>query len=260
MIFVKSVIKKYSSDDKVDKMKERLSLHLQDKQYRDMLSKYHFAESDLGQLRQVGALVEEAAEPVMYYGMFGQGKEVGEEQYDTLGKECLAVIVTLGGGVDELQSRYTRRERLTESYMIECIGMELLRVAYEQAAERIHAHTGKWISKFDFVGDKVPFDCMEEIFKRLSPEEISYNQAYMLTPKKTVVFLTDLCEERKESYCHVCADCSHAACPDRVTGVEYDTEELRTGCDIVEADAEFHDIGTKRNFTYGYQQIFGSRR
>lgn len=240
-------------------MRERLSLHLQDRQYRDMAARYHFAEHDLEQLKKVGALAKEAAEPVMYYGVFMQGAEVGEEQHDALGKERMAVIVTLGIGVDELQNRYIRRERLTESYMIECIGMELLRAAYEQAAERIHAHTGKWISDFEFVGDKVPFDCMEVIFKRLSPKGISYNQAYMLTPKKTVVFLTDLCEERRESYCRICADCSHTECPDRMADNGHNPEELWTGRSSVESDVEVHGEGTNQNLTYGYQRIFGKR-
>lgn len=209
-------------------MQEKLQLHLREKQYRDMLVQYHFGEHDLEQLRQIGNLVEEAMEPVMYYEMFMQKADERAASADISSIDRMAVIVTLGSRVDELQNRYTQRERLTESYMTECIGMELLRAAYEQAAERIHASTGRWMSDFEFVGDKIPFNYMKEIFKLLEPQEVNYNQAYMLTPKKTVVFLTDLCTERKDSYCHVCAECKNLLCPNR-------------------------------NLAYGYQKIFGMR-
>lgn len=196
-------------------MQEKLQLHLQEKQYRDMLVQYHFGEHDLERLKQIGSLAEQAMEPMMYYGSFMQGAEERTASDNISLADCMAVVVTLGIGVDELQNRYMQKERMSESYMVECIGMELLRIAYEQAAERIHAYTGRWMSDLEFVGDKVPLTCMEEIFSLLNPQGIGYNQAYMLTPKKTVVFLTDLCTERKESYCHVCAECTYLLCPNR---------------------------------------------
>ena len=187
-------------------MRERLQIQLADAQYREICMRYHFREEDLDTVRRIGSLTEQSAEPVFYYDIFGECGEAGD---------TAAVIVTLGNGVDMLQDGYTERERLTDAYMVECIGMELLKEAYGQAAERIHVHTGRWISGFSFVGDAVPFPYMERIFDRLAPDAVSFNQAYMLTPKKTVVFLTELCTERRNSYCHVCADCSYLACPCR---------------------------------------------
>ena len=187
-------------------MRERLQIGMRDEQYREMLARYHFETRDLGRFRQVGALVQEAAKPCLYWERLTPEKERGEE---------IAVIVTLGAEVDELQNRYQQEERLSESYMAECVGMELLRVAYEQAAERIRAHTGKWPAAFAFVGEKEPFARMEEIFRLLAPDGVSYNQAYMITPKKTAVFLTALRAERKDSYCHICADCTNFACRNR---------------------------------------------
>lgn len=195
-----------------------------------MLVRYHFGEHDLEQLRQIGNLVEEAMEPVMHYEVFTRKADERVAGDDISSIDCMAVIVTLGGGVDELQNRYMQKERMSESYMMECIGMELLRAAYDQTAEHIHAYTGRWMSDYEFVGDKIPFTYMEEIFGLLRPQEVNYNQAYMLTPKKTVVFLTNLCDERKDSYCHVCAECMNLACPNRTM---------------------------EKNLTYGYQRIFG---
>ncbi len=207
-------------------MREILQVGLQDEQYTAMLARYHFALRDLEQLKQVGGLAQQVSEPVMYW----------EKEEDT-GR--IAVIVTLGGGIDELQSRYLAKERLSESYMAECTGMELLRAAYEQTAQRIHDRTGKWPTDFSFVGDREPFSRMEEIFGRLAPEGVSYNQAYMLTPKKTVVFLTGLCGERKDSYCRICTDCANLSCPNRLP------------------DDEAGRPQETENLNYGYQRIFG---
>lgn len=186
-------------------MREVLQLHMEEQQYREMIRRYHFNEEDLAQIRQIGKLTMEAAAPVLYYEILEQDSR-------------LAVIVTLGEGVDELQQRCVCRERLLESYMIECVAMELMRCAYEQAAECIHAHTGMWITGFDFLGDKIPLNCMEEIFVQLMPLEVSYNQAYMLTPRKSVVFMTGLCAKRQDSYCRVCSGCGNLSCTHRQPG------------------------------------------
>ena len=209
-------------------MRELLQVHLQDRQYRAMLTRYHFVEHDLEQLKQIGGLVESEASPAIYYDVIGENVAVAGVRDSAVKTERVAVIVTLGSGVDELQDRYMLRERLTEGYMVECVSMELLRLAYEQAAEHIHERLGGWMSGFQFVGDQIPFEHMEEIFGYLAPQEVNYNEAYMLRPKKTVVFLTNLCDERAGSYCHICEDCTNLTCQNR-------------------------------NLTYGFQRIFGER-
>lgn len=181
---------------------EALQLHLGKKEYSGMAVRYHFAEADLGLLMQMGALTEQKISPVVYYEVLEEG-------------ERMAAVVSLGNGVDELQDGYMRRECLTEAYMIECICMELLKIAYGQAAERIHAHTGMWISEFEFLGDRQPLSCMGEIFRRLKPDGISYNQAYMLEPKKTVVFFANLCTERGSGDGQICGACGNLFCPNR---------------------------------------------
>lgn len=227
---------------------DTLNLHLEEKQYKDLIERYHFTREDLQRLKWLGKLAVKAAMPEMYCGIMDESSSDGEIKAPAAGSDggikapaagsggaireagqlCdkhggraedkrLAVIVTLGSGFDMLQERYMQRGRLSEGYMLECIGMELLCNAYEQTAERIYGRTGMWISGFDFLGDREPLSRMTEIFQKIQPREIQYNQAYMLTPKKTVIFLTDLCEKRKESYCHVCTDCGNMNCPNRKT-------------------------------------------
>lgn len=231
---------------------EALQPHLEEKQYRDIVAQYHFAEEELEWLMQMGAQVEKQAEPVLYYEISNL-------------KERVAVIVSLGSGIDELQEQYMRRELLTESYMIECISMELLRVAYEQAAERIYARTGMWVSEFDFPGDKEPLQCVKDIFRRLKPQGIAYNHAYVLTPKKTVAFFTDLCVERQDSYCRICAGCGNLSCRNRRADAagEKSFEGSAAPERSSDAPAKSSDIPAgqqvlqDRKLTYGYQRIFG---
>lgn len=200
-------------------MREELEPYIEANAYAQILSRYHFREGDGERIRELTERLLSAAEPVLYYAPQGSGESLR-----------LAVLVTLGAGVDELQDACAEEGRLGESYMVECIAMELLGNAYEQSAERIYGHYGLWIGRFDFIGSTVPIEEMERLFCILEPQEVSYNQAYMLTPKKTVAFYTTLMEKRQESYCNQCETCRNTKCAHRRT-----------------------------HLTYGYQQIFGRK-
>jgi hypothetical protein len=208
--------------------------------YETMRKRYHFQRADLEQLRRLGNEALFAVEPVMYCAPCamrdGQLREMTESVNGGMlipgqvGDETLcAVIVSLGAGIDALQDSYEEKGCLTDAYMIECIAMELLQKTYELAAASLHEIYGLWMDGYDFLGERYPIELTEEVFGLLAPEEISYNQAYMLTPKKTVVFLTTLRKERKNSSCSVCDWCSNTGCQNR----------------------------KKEHLNYGYQRIFG---
>lgn len=201
-------------------MREALHPYITENVYDQILSCYHFQEKEEPLIRSLTERIYQAADSAVYFAY----KSPREESR-------LAVLVTLGVGVDDLQEEYNAAGHLTESYMIECIAMELLKNAYEQAAEKIYGHYGLWMNGFDFLGDRVPIEEMEEMFAILEPEEISYNQAYMLTPKKTVAFYTTLTDIREAAFCNLCSTCSHTKC-----------------------------IHRRGNLTYGYQRIFGEHR
>lgn len=200
-------------------MREKLEPYIEEGAYAQILSRYHFEERDAGQLRALADRLLSVAEPLLYYAPYSP-----EEQ------SRLAVLVTLGAGVDELQDICTEEGKLGESYMVECIAMELLGNAYEQSAEKIYSRYGLWIGRFDFLGSTAPIEEMETLFHILAPQEISYNLAYMLTPKKTVAFYTTLTKKRQASYCNQCDACRNTRCAHR-----------------------------RGRLTYGYQQIFGKR-
>lgn len=199
-------------------MREKLELYMEANMCAQILSRYHFSEGDEARICALTDRLLLAAAPVLYHAPCSPGEQ-----------ERLAVLVTLGAGVDELQEACTKEERLTESYMVECIAMELLKNAYEQSAERIHEHYGLWPGRFSFLGSETPIEEADALFRILKPVEISYNQAYMFMPKKTVAFYTTLTEKRRESYCNQCETCRNTKCANR-----------------------------KTHFTYGYQQIFST--
>lgn len=200
-------------------MREKLEPYIEESAYAKMISRYHFRRSDEAQIRALTDRLLSVAEPLLYHASC-----TPEEQFR------LAVLVTLGDGIDELQRACTEEGRLSESYMIECIAMELLGNAYEQSAEKLYEHYGLWINGFDFLGDKAPIEEMGKLFDILKPREVSYNQAYMITPKKTVAFYTTLTKKRQETYCNQCESCRNTRCAHR-----------------------------RAHLTYGYQQIFGRR-
>lgn len=259
-------------------MKQTLQLGLQEEQYKAVLAQYHFRETDLERLRDLGGRLLCAAEPVLYYApcrvlgesvLAGAGPGAAEMKAASAGAEAetegmkaasaeagvametpesavmglepvpeeqvqagitLAVAVSLGENIDILQNEYISRECLTEAYMIECIGMELLKNAYELAAEKIRDQYGLWTGGFEFLGERYPLEMTGAVLGLLAPDAITYNAAYMLMPKKTVVFMTALQEERRNGYCHVCDTCSNLRCPNRINAV---------------------------HLNYGYQRIFG---
>ncbi len=268
-------------------MKETLQIQLQEEHYKAMLERYHFRQTDLAQIRWLGEILLRTAEPVMYYAPCRvidaeesvraqiSGADVSGVAAKATGRKAesaekkqlevssanrveegtqLAVIVSLGDKVDVLQNEYIDKERLTEGYMIECISMELLKTAYELTAQKIWEKYGLWMSGFVFLGERYPLELTENVFRLLAPENISYNQAYMLTPKKTVVFMAALHKERKASYCHICDTCSNLQCPNRQSTGK--TKELEKGKASGELSVETRQNRVS-NLNYGYQKIFG---
>lgn len=198
-------------------MRKALEPYMTENTYSQILSRYHFQEDKKALLHSLDKQLSQRIDAVVYFAPKSSQEETR-----------LAVLVTLGAGVDNLQEEYTAAGQLSETYMIECIAMELLKNAYEQAAEMIYDYYGLWMNGFDFLGDRIPLEEMERMFDILEPEEISYNQAYMITPKKTAAFYTTLTDSRTAAYCNLCNTCSHTRC-----------------------------IHRKGNLTYGYQRIFG---
>lgn len=212
--------------------KIQLNPELTQEDIQTAISRYHYQDTDLPLFFQVYGEVRENLEPEGGYVYSGPereriGKEAGmagaEDKAAAAREETMPpggphgscqVIVTLGGGPDRLQESYTAEGMLTESYMAECICMELLRKACGELNEKIGKKYGLLVEKMLFPGSELPLEAMEGIFSQIRQTTVSYNPCYMLSPKKSVVYLAQL---GNRACGELCDSCGNKDCPNRKT-------------------------------------------
>ena len=94
--------------------------------------------------------------------------------------------------------------------MADCIGLELLMKAYEELIKHVQRETGKWATKIDFLGETYPIELLPKLYRDFAGEiEVQYNQNFVLTPSKSVVFLLPMSDEKIGDPCHICENCSN---------------------------------------------------
>lgn len=227
-----------------------LDVTLGQKDMDNLLGRYHFQPSDSQKLQAMYEAVKPLLEVKAYYLWGVPELHVDLETYT-------AVFLTLGAGIDALQNVYLAGNHMSEAYMLECIGLELLSAAYEAYAAKMQLLSGKWAVKLHFIGDKYPFEYMDIIHRAMGEIDITYNDQYVMSPQKSVAFFlemrqaeagaspqdrTGLTEKRQQAahthkalchvrLAHICGDCKNVDCEYR----------------------------HKENYTYGYQRIFGGK-
>lgn len=192
--------------------KLELELSLSTVEIKQLLSRYHFKDTDFFLMEQI------------YHGMlpflrarafFVWNKEMPEIDIE----EFCTVFLTLGSLLDSYQDLYAEKTGVTEAYMIDCLAAELLREAYEKVVNQIEKQSGKWLGKMIFLGEKYPMELLPILESKLGKTGITYNDCFVLSPRKSVVFLLPVCEKKQENSCHICAECENATCSFRKTEV-----------------------------------------
>lgn len=221
-----------------------LAVALEKKDFNNMITRYHFQQQDQPMLLSLYQALSPLLDIHACYLSHTHLKDVD------LGKYA-AVFLTLGDGIDEMQSIYLQRNHVSEAYMLECIGMELLTRAYEAFAGKLQSAMGVQAVRMHFIGDKYPYSVMDEMREQMGEIGIFFNEQYCMTPQKSVAFLLELADtggaanglagedvlkHTHNALCHVhlahiCADCKNTDCEYR----------------------------QKENYTYGYQRIFGGQ-
>lgn len=186
----------------------------------NMCGRYHFDDTGLPLLREVYENYFRNAAVSAYFSWSGH---IGDKA---------VVLMTLGEDVDRVQSSLMEEESLSEAYMAECIAMELLMKAYGRGDDFLRERTGLWCGQYEFPGTGRPMEDVAEIVDSFGQEEISYNGAYMLIPKKSVAYIVPLQTKepevkRKQS---LCAGCNRTDCEKRA--------------------------GSPKELNYGYRRIF----
>ncbi len=140
-------------------------------------------------------------------------------------------VISLGAGVDQYEMEQNAAEDYSEVYRMDCISLDILSASYESFCQMVWKETGKHICEFQFLGEDLPVELMKDFLECVESEKshISCNEAGMLTPKKTVVFLSELMPEGKEEITKgsegsrhgvlsVCEHCSNLTCSNRKHG------------------------------------------
>lgn len=210
--------------------KETIDIFLKKSDIEKIISRFHFDGSKKTKISNL----YEALFPLLKVTYFKGEMEENDEVRQ------IAVVMTLGGGIDELQQLYLSNEAIEEAYMIDCIGSELLMKAYSEVAKNIQEETGFFVTKMDFLGDEYPISFTEELFSITKPEGISYNEAYALTPSKSVTMIISVSNTKsKNDPCHICISCRNHNCIFNENHEKKEENEMP--------------------LTYGSMQIFGKR-
>ena len=185
----------------------------------DFIRRYHFEEKDKSDIlrlyRQIGPRVHAEFHYVTIENENGLADDTEECANDVsavdAGKSVI-VVVTLGQAFDEYQESLLAKGDIHRGYMLDCIGLELLWAAYDEIDSKIYERTGKYVGNYTFAGEnKLPMTEVPRLMNQLGQKMITYNEAYALIPKKSVLFTAPLLTEKIQKYAR-CASCSNTKC------------------------------------------------
>lgn len=184
-----------------------LNATLESKDITRLIKKYHFRSEDRRKLE--GLYI--ALEPLLQIRGFFTLSEATEDIPYPFFAVC---FLSLGDGIDALQQFYTKRKLLSEAYMLDCLGLELLWKCYPAFTREIQHYTGQWAASLDFLDDDPQLSMLPTLYDMVRPQGISYNKSLMLIPAKSIYYLVPLAFEppEKDIY-HICDGCKNKTCP-----------------------------------------------
>ena len=154
--------------------------------------KYHYEETQASEIQ----VVAEKMLPLMREEAFWERRvSLGENKHQS--EECSMiheqVVMSLGNGVDRLQEKYSEREMLPQSYMIEVLASELLLQGYAAYNHYIKENTDWHVARYHFLGseENYPLEMMPDLLRELTPL-ITCNSAFCMLHKKSVAFIAEL--------------------------------------------------------------------
>lgn len=173
---------------------ESIEVSLDETCLSDLIRRYHFNDNDKKDIVRLYRQLYPRVHAIFHY---------------VIKDDHVYVVASLGRGIDSLQDSYLQKGDIQKAYIIDCLGTQLLEKAYEEIDERIHELTGKFVGDYIFVGeDRLPLETMPDIMTMLGQKKIRYNAAYVLTPKKSVLFKAplSLSKVHKKGMCSICSN------------------------------------------------------
>lgn len=205
--------------------------------------KYHYEETQASEFQ----VVAEEMLPLMREEAFWErrvsleGNKHQSEEYNMMHEK---VVMSLGNGVDRLQEKYSKRELLSQSYMIEVLASELLLQGYAAYNHYISENTDWHVARYHFLGSEedFPLEMLPDLLKELTPL-ITCNSAFCMLPKKSVAFIAELTQDDKVQCRGICVGCNNLNCSNRMEDGGLVHKRL--------------SVMTDMPLTYGYGRIFG---
>lgn len=185
----------------------------------DFSRRYHFEEKDQNEIEKLYIKVSPRIHAQFHYVLLDdEDKVLGKEMsFDNEAVKKALVVVTLGQAFDEFQDSFlinpSSRSDIHKAYILDCLGLEFLWAAYDEIDKKIYELTGLYAGEYTYVGDeKLPISELPGLMNMLGQKVVTYNKAYALMPKKSVVFMIPLleAEAQKHGRCSSCQakDCS----------------------------------------------------
>ena len=202
------------------------------------MKKYHYDPEEYPNLKRLaGEMI-----PCLETEAGWQDREI-QETFPGRDQSFLAVGITLGKGIDELQEKYLQNGFLTESYMIEVLSSELLLESYQAYTKWVADHRELHVagSSEKKLNDRLQLENLPVLLWELQMP-VTCNAAYCMIPKKSVVFYAELTKDPFTKCAGICLGCGRRDCPNRME--EKENFPLR-----------FADM-TDRPLSYGYARIF----
>ena len=203
-----------------------------------VMKKYHYDPEEYSNLKQIAGQMMPCLETEA-----GWQDTDFEETFPAGERSFLAVGITLGKGIDDLQEKYLRDGHLTESYMIEVLSSELLLKSYQAYTKWVAGHRDLHVARLHFLGTEgTPgLENLPALLRKLQLP-VTCNEAYCMIPKKSVAFYAELTKDAFTKCAGICLGCGRRDCPNRME--EKENFPLR-----------FADM-TDRPLSYGYARIF----
>ena len=191
----------------------------------DFIRRYHFEEKDIPEISRLYRQVKPRVHAEFHY-VITKDTDIrhaetmsAPDEKNSSGSErnSALVLVTLGQAFDEYQESYLDKGDIHKGYILDCIGLELLWAAYDEIDKKVHELTGKFLGNYTFAGDDdLPITELPRLMNVLGQKMVTYNEAYVLIPKKSVVYKAPLLNEEIRKYAR-CAACSNMKCAMRET-------------------------------------------
>ena len=181
---------------------ESIEVSLDENCFDGFLRRYHFNDSDKVDVIRTYRKIAPRVHAIFHYVI----------ENDKSGNEFALVVASLGRAIDEYQNMFLSKENIQQAYIVDCLGLELLSLAYDKIDEILHDKTGLFAGGYQFAGSDVfPLEELPEAMKKLGQKKIRYNDAYVLLPKKSVVFKAPLFREKQEKHSK-CSSCNAKNC------------------------------------------------